>query len=85
MLNRLVSLAYIVKPRREHKYALQRLHYVAAQKTCLVIEQAVAEGHYAAATRLQHPVDLRKYLLWLHTGMCASAHRLQHMSRQYGV
>ena len=61
------------------------LHCVAAQRTCLVIEQAVAEGYYAAATRLQHPVDLRKHLLWLHSRVCALAHRLQRMSRQYSV
>ena len=36
-------------------------------KTCLVIEQAVAKGHDAAATWLQHSVYLRKHLLRLHT------------------
>ena len=41
-------------------------------KTCLVIEQAVAEGDDAAATWLQHSIYLRKDLLRLHNNAHAS-------------
>jgi hypothetical protein len=33
---------------------------------CLVVILAVAEGHNADTTRLEHPVDLSKHPLWLH-------------------
>ncbi len=63
---------------RDPSSALQKMQFVLQKrrKACLVIEQAVAEGHDAAASWLQHSIDLCKHLLRLQSTLYASEQKL---------